>query len=79
MSHQKETNNFQDFLDLAKRGIIEFARAHQDEDTARLLLSAARYPHIDMPAAVQQIEGLRTAREKWPLLLECEEFLYPPD
>jgi hypothetical protein len=31
-----------------------------------------------MAAAVQQIEGLRTAREKWPRLLECEEFVYPP-
>ncbi len=78
MSHQKETNNFQDFQDFAKRGIIEFAREHEDEDTARLLLSAGRYPHIDMPAAVQQIEGRRTAREKWPSLLECEGFLYPP-
>ncbi len=57
---------------------IDFVNAHKDEDTARLLLSAARYPSIDMPAAVQQIEGLRTAREKWPGLLACEEFFYPP-
>ena len=60
------------------REFIDFVNAHKDEDTARLLLSAARYPSIDMPAAVQQIEGLRTAREKWPGLLECEEYLYPP-
>lgn len=89
MTQAGETDNFQDFQDfaeggryniqdLAKRGIIEFAREHEDEDTARLLLSAARYPDIDIPAAVQQIEGLRTAQEKWPSLLECEEFLYPP-
>ena len=78
MTQAGETDNFQDFQDLAKREILAFARAHQDEDTARLLLSAARYPHIDMPAAVQQIEGLRAAQEKWPSLLECEEFLYPP-
>ena len=57
---------------------IDFVNAHKDEDTARLLLSAARYPSIDMPAAVQQIEGLRTAREKWPGLLAFEEFFYPP-
>ena len=57
---------------------IDFVNAHKDEDTARLLLSAARYPSIDMPAAVQQIEGVRMAREKWPSLLECEDFLYPP-
>ncbi|MBR6049056.1 MAG: hypothetical protein IKP83_02710 [Bacteroidales bacterium] len=60
------------------REFIDFVNAYQDEDTARLLLSAARYPDIDMPAAVQQIEGRRTAREKWPSLLQCEEFLYPP-
>ena len=60
------------------REFIDFVNAHKDEDTARLLLSAARYPSIDMPAAVQQIEGLRTAREKWPGLLAFEEFFYPP-
>ena len=60
------------------REFIDFVNAHKDEDTARLLLSAARYPSIDMPAAVQQIEGLRTAPEKWPSLLECEDFMYPP-
>ena len=57
--------------DLAKRETLIFAREHENEDTARLLLSAARYPDIDMAAAVQQIEGLRTAQEKWPSLLEC--------
>lgn len=70
-----EKNNFQDF---AKREILTFAREHQNEDTARLLLGAARYPAIDMAAAVQQIEGLRTAREKWPSLLEYTDFVYPP-
>ncbi len=60
------------------REFIDFVNAHKDEDTARLLLSAARYPSIDMPAAVQQIEGLRTAREKWPSLLGCGDYLYPP-
>ena len=74
----KSNDNFHDFQDLAKREIIEFAREHENEDTARLLLSAARYPDIDMPLAVQQIEGRCTAREKWPSLLDCEDFLYPP-
>ena len=78
MSTVGERNNFQDFKDFAKRETYTFAREHQDEDTVRLLLSASRYPSIDMAAAVQQIEGLRTAREKWPGLLACEEFVYPP-
>lgn len=41
-------------------------------------MSASRYPDIDMPAAVQQIEGLRMAQEKWPSLAGKEEFEYPP-
>jgi len=57
---------------------IDFVKAHENEDTARLLLSAGRYSSIDIPEAVLQIEGRRTAREKWPSLLECEGFLYPP-
>jgi len=60
------------------REFIDFVNAHKDEDTARLLLSAARYPSIDMSAAVQQIEGMQTACEKWPSLLECPDFVYPP-
>ena len=60
------------------RAFIDFIKTHRDEDTAKLLLSASRYPDIDMPAAVQQIEGLRTAREKWPSLLQHEGYLYPP-
>lgn len=61
-----------------RKEFIDFVNAHKDEDTTRLLLSAARYPDIDMPAAVQQIEGLRTAEEKWPSLAVCDGFLYPP-
>ena len=60
------------------REFIDFVNAHLKDDTSRLLLSAARYPSIDMGAAVQQIEGLRTAVEKWPSLLKCIEFEYPP-
>lgn len=60
------------------REFIDFVLEHKDDDTARLLFSAARYPDIDVPAAVQQIEGMRTAREKWPSLLQCEAFEYPP-
>ena len=65
-------------MDFAEREVMAFAREHEGEDTARLLLSAGRYPGIDMKAAVQQIEGLRTAREKWPSLVGCAEYLYPP-
>lgn len=60
------------------KAFIDFVKVHLNNDTARLLLSAARYPDIDMVAAVQQIEGLRTASVKWPSLLACDSFLFPP-
>ncbi|MBP5527518.1 MAG: SAM-dependent methyltransferase [Bacteroidales bacterium] len=60
------------------RECIDFVREHLHDDTARLLLSAARYPAIDMPLAVNQIEGLRMAGEKWPTLMDNEEYLFPP-
>ncbi len=78
MTRRVGTNDFQDFQDFAKREILDFVKEHEDDDVARLLLSAARYTDIDVPAAVQQIEGRRTAKEKWPSLLQCEDFLYPP-
>lgn len=54
-----------------------FIRAHADDDTHRLLLSAHRYPGIDMSLVVQQLEGRRKAVEKFPSLLACEDFLFP--
>ncbi len=57
---------------------LTFAREHVGEDTAQLLLAAGRYPGVDMKAAVQQIEGLRAARDKWPSLLARPDYLYPP-
>ena len=60
------------------RAFIDFALEHRHDDTARLLLSASRYPGVDMHAAVQQIEGLAAAERKWPSLLQCSDFVYPP-
>lgn len=57
---------------------LQFAQTHMHGDTVQLLLQSARYPHIDMRAAVQQIEGLRTAAEKWPSLLEHPGYWFPP-
>ena len=93
MTEKKDFQDFQDFAKReittatakreittspAKREMAVFAKEHENDDTARLLLSAARYPSIDIPAAVQQIEGRRTAREKWPSLLQYDGFVYPP-
>ena len=46
--------------------ICSFLSQHADDDPTRLLLSASRYPHIDMRWAVEQIEARRQLRNKLP-------------
>ena len=46
--------------------IRQFITDHLSDDTVRLLLSAHRYPVIDMPFAVDQIEARRRLRNKLP-------------
>ncbi len=46
--------------------IRAFLTQHAASDTTRLLLSAARYPGIDMRWAVEQIEARRQLRNKLP-------------
>ena len=54
-----------------------FIKQHAGEDAHRLLLSALRYPDIDMEFAVRQIEGKRKAIEKLPSLVGKKDFIYP--
>lgn len=63
---------------MMKKAIQQFAEEHLHEDTSKLLLSASRYPDIDIAAAVQQIEGKRAAKEKWPTLFSTAGYEYPP-
>lgn len=44
----------------------QFVADHLQDDTARLLFSAHRYPTLDMPFAVEQIEARRRLRNKLP-------------
>ena len=44
----------------------DFIQQHIDDDTAALLLSARRYPGIDVPFAVRQIEARRQLKGKLP-------------
>ena len=46
--------------------IRQFITDHLSDDTVRLLLSAHRYPAIDIPFAVDQIEARRRLRNKLP-------------
>lgn len=46
--------------------IQQFVTNHLADDTVRLLLSASRFPTIDVPFAVEQIEARRRLRNKLP-------------
>lgn len=55
----------------------QFIRQHAADDLSRLLLSASRYPEIDMPFAVEQIASRRQIQEKLPSWYGNEDLLFP--
>lgn len=56
----------------------KFIEAHAGDDVRRLALQASRFPLVDMPYALQQIEGRQKARRKLPTLYANLETEYPP-
>jgi hypothetical protein len=54
-----------------------FIREHAEDDLNRLLLSASRYPGIDVPFAVEQIACRRRIRDKLPSWYACDELIFP--
>lgn len=55
----------------------EFIRKHVNEDVRALALQAAKYPDVDMPAAVQQIAGYQIASRKIPSWASVGQIRYP--
>ncbi|MEG1737132.1 MAG: SAM-dependent methyltransferase [Odoribacter sp.] len=54
-----------------------FIRMHFADDPERLLLSASRYPEMDVPFAIDQIIARRQIREKLPVWFAEEEIVFP--
>ncbi|MDF9831018.1 SAM-dependent methyltransferase [Parabacteroides sp. PF5-6] len=61
-------------LDLQTKAFI---REHGGDDLSRLLLSASRYPEVDMPFVVDQIAARRQIRDKLPSWYAFEDLIYP--
>lgn len=55
--------------------IRDFIQQHQNADTAELLLAARRYPSIDVPFAVEQIEARRRLKGKLPEWYACADLI----
>ena len=58
--------------------IEEFIKKHRLDDVRSLALQAAKYPDIDMPFALDQIEGWQRARTKLPEWASKERIIFPP-
>lgn len=58
--------------------IVSFAREHSGDDPLKLVLQQSKYPDIDLRQVAQQLEGQCQASAKWPALVRCEYYFYPP-
>ena len=54
-----------------------FIRAHTTDDVRQLALRGTKDPQVDLPFALQQIEGRQKAQAKLPEHFAREEVLYP--
>ena len=57
---------------------FDFARFHREDDVRALALSAPRKAAVDLPLALQQIQGWQTARRKLPSWAATDGLWYPP-
>ena len=62
---------------MSEENFIRFLLEHEGDDPARLLLSADRWPGIDMRRAARLIEARRKIREKLPSWHALPEIDYP--
>lgn len=56
---------------------IRFVRNHREEDVRALALRAKRNGDIDLPWALDQIQGWQTARRKLPAWAAIDDIIYP--
>lgn len=57
---------------------IGFVREHREEDVRQLALQARRDSNVDMPWALDQIQGWQMARRKLPSWAAIDGIVYPP-
>lgn len=58
-------------------GEIQFVREHLEDDVHRMLLGKHKYPGLDVPKCILQIEGLRKMRDKIPEWYACKQIFIP--
>lgn len=56
----------------------EFIREYRERDIRQLALQANRFPDVDIPYALDQIQGWQIARRKLPKWAACDGVIFPP-
>ena len=56
----------------------EFICEYRERDIRQLALQATRFPDVDMPYALDQIQGWQIARRKLPKWAACDGVIFPP-
>ena len=56
----------------------QFVLQHSSDDVRLLALKGCRNAEVDLPMALQQIQGRQAARQKLPLWAETNGILFPP-
>jgi len=62
----------------ADKATQDFIRQHREENIHDIALKHASLKEVDLPFALQQIEGWQKARRKLPSWAACDGLLYPP-
>lgn len=57
--------------------LLLFIKEHASDDLNRLLLSASRYPGIDIPFVVDQIKARRQIKDKLPSWYQNDRLIFP--
>lgn len=73
-SSAPSTSPFEDSIEK----ILQFTSEHKDDDPLKLLLKQDKYPDTDLRLVAQQLEGRHQASAKWPTLMHCLDYFYPP-
>ncbi len=71
-------NTHDDNVDHRYMTTSEFVKQFRQADPRKLALQASRYPDVDMPYALNQIQGWQTALRKLPSWAACDGVVYPP-
>ena len=57
---------------------MAFVKEHREEDVKALALRTRRDSDVDLPWALDQIQGWQTARRKLPSWAAIDGIIYPP-